>query len=72
MTSVTSLDKDLKRLRLSKYTPQAAKEVRTWIGEILGETLGDGDLLDQLRDGIVLCKYVSSTPPASCLDEEPS
>ncbi len=57
MNSVTGLDKDLKRLRLSKYTPQAANEVRTWIEEILGESLGDGDLLDSLKDGIVLCKY---------------
>lgn len=64
MTSVTSLDKDLKRLRLSKYTPQAAKEVRTWIEDILAETLGDGDLLDRLRDGIVLCKLANAAVPS--------
>lgn len=56
MTSVAGLDRDLKRLRLSKYTPQAANEVRTWIEEVLGEKLGEGDLLASLRDGIVLCK----------------
>lgn len=56
MASVTALDKDLRQLRLSKYTPQAANEVRIWIEDILTEKLGDGDLLDSLRDGVVLCK----------------
>jgi hypothetical protein len=56
MASVSALDKDLQKLRLSKYTPQAAKETRTWIEEVLGEKLGSDDLLDALRDGVVLCK----------------
>ena len=57
MASVTSLDKDLRNLRLGRYTPQAAKEVRTWIEETLGEELAPGDLLDALKDGTALCKY---------------
>ncbi len=56
MASVTSLDKDLRQMRLDKYTPQAAKEVRDWIEEVLAERLQDGDLLEALRDGLVLCK----------------
>lgn len=56
MASVSSLDKDLRNLRLGKYTPQAADEVRTWIEEILGERLPSGDLLDSLKDGAALCK----------------
>jgi len=56
--SVSSLDKDLRSMRLSKYTPQAAKEVREWIEDTLGEKLPPGDLLDGLKDGVVLCKYV--------------
>jgi len=56
MASVTSLDRDLRNLRLSKYTPQAAGEVREWIEEVLGERLPGGDLLEGLRDGIALCK----------------
>jgi transgelin len=56
MASVSSLDKDLRQLRLDKYTPQAAKEVRDWIEGILGEGLRNGDLLDALRDGLVLCR----------------
>lgn len=57
MASVSSLDKDLRNLRLGKYTPQAADQVRGWIEDVLGEPLAPGDLLDALKDGIALCKY---------------
>lgn len=57
MASVSSLDKDLRNMRLGKYTPQAANEARTWIEESLGECLAAGDLLDALKDGSALCKY---------------
>lgn len=48
-------------MRLDKYTPQAANEVRGWIEGILGERLAGGDLLDALKDGVALCKYASLT-----------
>jgi hypothetical protein len=57
MASVSSLDKDMRNIRLSKYTPQAADEVRTWIEEVLRERLATGDLLEALKDGTALCKY---------------
>ena len=57
MASVSSLDKDLRTMRLGKYTPQAADEARKWIEESLGERLAAGDLLNALKDGIALCKY---------------
>ena len=56
MASVSSLDKDLRNLRLDKYTPRLANEVREWIEGILGERLKSGDLLESLKDGIALCK----------------
>lgn len=56
MASVTSLDKDLRKLRLDKYTPGAANEAKTWIEGILGERLS-GDLMEALKDGTVLCRY---------------
>lgn len=56
MASVTSLDQDMKNLRMGRYTPQAANEVRAWIEETLGERLPAGDLLDALKDGTVLCR----------------
>ncbi|EYE92830.1 calponin homology domain protein [Aspergillus ruber CBS 135680] len=59
MASVTSLDKDLRSLRLSRYTPQAAAEVRDWIEEVLQEQLAPGDLLDALKDGVALCKLIN-------------
>lgn len=56
MASVSSLDTDLRQMRLEKYTPQAAKEVRDWIEEVLGDRIQDGDLIEALRDGMVLCR----------------
>lgn len=50
-----SLDRDLKRLRLDKYTPAAANEAREWIEGILGQRMS-GDLLESLKDGVALCK----------------
>lgn len=57
MASVTSLDQDMRKLRLDRYTPGAAKEVRSWIEGTLGERLAAGDLMEALRDGVALCKY---------------
>lgn len=47
----------MRNIRLSKYTPQAANEVRKWIEDTLGERLAAGDLLEALKDGTALCKY---------------
>lgn len=58
MASVSSLDKDLRKLRLDKYTPAAANEAKSWIEGILGERLPSGDLLEALKDGVTLCRYV--------------
>ncbi|KAK5940487.1 calponin [Knufia obscura] len=59
MASVSSLDQDMRRLRLDRYTPGAANEVRKWIEGILGERLAPGDLMEALRDGVALCKLVN-------------
>ncbi|KAJ6017530.1 hypothetical protein N7451_000909 [Penicillium sp. IBT 35674x] len=59
MASVTSLDKDLRNMRLSRYTPQAAAEVRDWIEDVLREKLPSPDLLEGLKDGVALCKLVN-------------
>ncbi|KAK4540401.1 hypothetical protein LTR36_009258 [Oleoguttula mirabilis] len=63
MASVSSLDADMRNLRLGRYTPQAAKEVRTWMEETLGEQLAPGDLLDALKDGVALCKLANLALP---------
>lgn len=59
MASVTSLDADMRKLRLSRYTPQAAAEARAWIETSLGTALPAGDLLEALRDGTVLCQLAN-------------
>ena len=56
MASVTSLDKDMRKLRLDRYTDQSANEVRTYIEEALGERLQPGDLITALKDGVALWK----------------
>lgn len=53
---MNGLDRDLRRMRLEKYTPAAANEARAWIEEILGEPLPAGDLIVALKDGVALCK----------------
>lgn len=62
MASVTSLDHDMRKLRLDRYTPAAANQVRSWIEDALGEPLTPGDLMDALKDGVALCKYVHPNP----------
>ncbi|KAK3494883.1 uncharacterized protein B0T23DRAFT_419528 [Neurospora hispaniola] len=63
MASVTSLDKDLRKLRAEKYTPQAAGEAKSWIESVIGEKLPQPDLLDALKDGVALCKLVNKVLP---------
>ncbi|KAF2092138.1 hypothetical protein K490DRAFT_32145 [Saccharata proteae CBS 121410] len=63
MASVSSLDQDMKRLRLGRYTPQAAEEARAWIEDTLGEKLPSGDLLQVLKDGTVLCRLANLIVP---------
>lgn len=59
MPSVTSLDADMRNLRMSRYTPQAADEARNWIEETLGRPLPSGDLLQALKDGVALCELAN-------------
>ncbi|OJD19673.1 hypothetical protein AJ78_00405 [Emergomyces pasteurianus Ep9510] len=63
MASVSSLDKDLRSLRLSRYTPQAANEILEWIEEVLHEKLPKGDLLELLKSGVILCRLVNLAVP---------
>ncbi|TPX09826.1 uncharacterized protein E0L32_009017 [Thyridium curvatum] len=63
MASVSSLDKDLRKMRLDKYTPAAANEARAWIENILGDRLAPGDLLEALKDGVALCQLVNLAVP---------
>lgn len=60
MASVSSLDQDMRKLRLDRYTPAAANEIRSWIESMLGSRLQTGDLMDALKDGVALCKYAQS------------
>ncbi|KAK4899508.1 calponin [Elasticomyces elasticus] len=61
--SVSSLDADMRNLRLARYTPAAAQEVLTWIESTLGLQLPPGDLLETLRDGVLLCQLANLVLP---------
>ncbi|KAK6500300.1 hypothetical protein TWF481_010644 [Arthrobotrys musiformis] len=65
MASVSSLDKDLAKLRLGKYTVQASNEAKAWIESTLGEKLPADDLMDALHDGTVLCRLANKLVPNS-------
>ncbi|KAL9048979.1 MAG: hypothetical protein Q9162_007454 [Coniocarpon cinnabarinum] len=62
MASVTSLDHDMRRLRMERYTPSAANEVKIWMEQILGEKI-EGDLLNALKDGVALLVNLALPPP---------
>ncbi|PWW75740.1 hypothetical protein C7212DRAFT_344434 [Tuber magnatum] len=59
MASVSSLDRDLSRLRLGKYTPQASQEIKDWVTATLDENLGNEDLMVVLKDGTILCRLAN-------------
>ncbi|KAK6337473.1 hypothetical protein TWF730_002872 [Orbilia blumenaviensis] len=65
MASVSSLDKDLAKLRLGKYTVQASNEAKAWVESTLGEQLRADDLMDALHDGTVLCRLANKLVPNS-------
>jgi transgelin len=62
MASVTSLDSDMRKLRMDGNTKEARNEVQTFIEEALGERLGVSnensktELFERLKDGVALCK----------------
>jgi len=57
MASVSSLDKDLSRLRSAKYSAKDSDEIKQWFSEVLQAPLPDGkDLMDCLKDGVLLCR----------------
>lgn len=64
MASVSSLDQDMRNLRMGRYTPQAAKEVREWIESTLNDRIPSGDLLEALKDGVALCKLANLVLPS--------
>jgi hypothetical protein len=70
--SVSSLDKDMRTLRLDRYTPQAAKELREWIETAIGERLAPGDLMEALKDGVALCKLANMALPPPGIRYKPS
>ncbi|KAI1006961.1 hypothetical protein K3495_g1258 [Podosphaera aphanis] len=59
----TFIAKDMRKLRLDRYTTAAANETRSFIEECLGEQLTSGDLLEALKDGIALCKIINKVVP---------
>jgi hypothetical protein len=49
----------MRNLRLSRYTPQAANEARSWIESTLNIQLPTGNLLEDLKDGVILCQLAN-------------
>lgn len=61
----TNLDQDLANSRRVKYeNPELQKDVKTWITGVLGDEIdvtvfNGSDLMESLKDGVVLCKLVN-------------
>ena len=60
-----SLDRDISQRLQDKYDPDMAVEARDWMEMCLGENLPDGDLMDTLKDGTVLCRLLNVVTPGS-------
>jgi transgelin len=60
-----SLDRDISQRLQDKYDPGMADEAAEWIEMCLGERLPDGDLMDSLKDGTVLCRLLNVVAPGS-------
>jgi hypothetical protein len=43
----------------SKRDPELDKEAQSWIESVIGKKFPDCSYEDGLRDGIILCKYVT-------------
>ena len=56
------LDATLKKKLDSKYDKAMEAEVREWMGELLGAPL-EGDFMEVLKDGTVLCKLANAIKP---------
>lgn len=47
----------------SKFSPEAQEEIRQWIGQVLNESVPNGDIFDVLKDGVLLCRVVNTIEP---------
>ncbi|GMM35598.1 Scp1 protein [Saccharomycopsis crataegensis] len=51
--------------RASKYDAEQVQEIKDWIFHVLGQDAPQGDLLDILKDGSVLCDLSNKIMPES-------
>ena len=64
LSTVSSLDKDLKVKHDSKYSVERDHEAREWIGAVTGTPLdSEKSLQDVLKDGITLCELINALMP---------
>jgi len=61
---VFGMDKDLQDKMKAKYDPEAEEAVKAWIEEVL-EIEWEGDFLEFLKDGQILCKLINTIKPKS-------
>ncbi|CAN6668512.1 hypothetical protein TRVA0_040S01090 [Trichomonascus vanleenenianus] len=47
------------------YDPESSVDVKEWIERVLEEQLPPGDVIDSLKDGVVLCRLVNALQPNS-------
>jgi hypothetical protein len=52
------LDVDLQAKEVLKYDTELEAGAREWIEAVLGEKLPHPDFLTNLKDGVILCRYL--------------
>ena len=60
------LDKELAEKAAAKYDPALEAATRQWIEEVTGEKMGESNLQQELKNGVVLCTLANCISPGIC------
>lgn len=44
---------------------ERSAEVKKWVGDVLGTPI-EGDLMEALKDGVLLCEVANAIKPGTC------
>lgn len=56
----------------AKYSPEAEKEVISWIAQLTGDTIAEGNFGTALKNGVILNDIAHAIRPTDCPNIQPS
>ncbi|XP_078575324.1 calponin-3-like isoform X1 [Branchiostoma floridae x Branchiostoma japonicum] len=59
------LSADIAKKQAAKYDHDLERQVRLWMGEILGEPFPDAGFQEAMKDGTLLCNLINKLEPGS-------